>query len=117
VTGTVINAKVFSRKGVDKDERAKDIENRKRPSSSRTRTTRSRSSKTRPTSGSSGCCTARRPPRSWSTTRPRPAQQGPGGDRHAADEIPEKYWPEIAVGGAEEKVAKILENFNEQRSW
>jgi len=27
VTGTVINAKVFSRKGVDKDERAKDIEN------------------------------------------------------------------------------------------
>src|SRR5207244_2486421 len=30
------------------------------------------------------------------------------------DEIPEKYWPEIAVGGAEEKVAKILENFNEQ---
>src|SRR5919199_4256230 len=31
------------------------------------------------------------------------------------DEIPEKYWPEIAVGGAEEKVAKILENFNEQK--
>src|SRR5438094_3472864 len=55
VTGTVINAKVFSRKGVDKDERAKDIE------------------------------------------------------------IQEKYWPEIAVGGAEEKVAKILENFNEQK--
>src|SRR5258706_6959534 len=27
VTGTVINAKVFSRKGVDKDERAKDIAN------------------------------------------------------------------------------------------
>src|SRR5207245_4407440 len=27
VQGTVINAKVFSRKGVDKDERAKDIEN------------------------------------------------------------------------------------------
>src|SRR5467141_2691804 len=39
----------------------------------------------------------------------------PGVTDTLLDEIPEKYWPEIAVGGAEEKVAKILENFNEQK--
>ncbi|TMB24957.1 MAG: DNA-directed RNA polymerase subunit beta, partial [Deltaproteobacteria bacterium] len=75
VTGTVINAKVFSRKGVDKDERAKDVDDKGHVL----------------------------------------LNKGQAIADAQLDEIPEKYWPEIAVGGAEEKVAKILENFNEQK--
>ncbi len=56
VTGTIIGAKVFSRKGVEKDERAKaDRVVPTRPSSSRTRTTRSRSSRTRRSPRSASC--------------------------------------------------------------
>jgi DNA-directed RNA polymerase subunit beta len=46
VTGIVINARVFARKGTEKDDRAKDIEDHERARSRRTATTRSRSSAT-----------------------------------------------------------------------
>jgi DNA-directed RNA polymerase subunit beta len=44
VTGIVINARVFARKGTEKDDRSRDIEDRRRRSCSPTSATRSRSS-------------------------------------------------------------------------
>ena len=70
VTGTVINAKVFSRKGVDKDERAKDIENQEEAKLLKDQNDEIKHPQgLAPTSGSSGSSTASRPPPSWWTTR------------------------------------------------
>jgi DNA-directed RNA polymerase subunit beta len=71
VVGTVINAKVFSRKGVDKDERAQQIEDEEEARLSRIRTTRSGSSATRVAARCSRCWSARPPTGVWSTTRAR----------------------------------------------
>src|SRR6266404_5206861 len=116
VTGTVINAKVFSRKGVDKDERAKDIENQEEAKLLKDQNDEIKILK------DSSYKRIKRLLHGKETTAKLVDDKG-----HVLlnkgqeitdtllDEIPEKYWPEIAVGGAEEKVAKILENFNEQK--
>src|SRR5881296_787183 len=116
VTGTVINAKVFSRKGVDKDERAKDIENQEEAKLLKDQNDEIKILK------DSAYKRIKRLLHGKETSAKLVDDKG-----HVLlnkgqevtdtllDEIPEKYWPEIAVGGAEEKVAKILENFNEQK--
>jgi len=116
VTGTVINAKVFSRKGVDKDERAKDIENQEEAKLLKDQNDEIKILK------DSSYKRIKRLLHGKETTAKLVDDKG-----HVLlnkgqqitdtmlDEIPEKYWPEIAVGGVEEKVAKILENFNEQK--
>src|SRR5438105_836492 len=116
VTGTVINAKVFSRKGVDKDERAKDIENQEEAKLLKDQNDEIKILK------DSAYKRIKRLLHGKGTSAKLVDDKG-----HVLlnkgqevtdtllDEIPEKYWPEIAVGGAEEKVAKILENFNEQK--
>jgi DNA-directed RNA polymerase subunit beta len=116
VQGTVINAKVFSRKGVDKDERAKDIENQEEAKLLKDQNDEIKILK------DSAYKRIKRLLHGKETTAKLVDDKG-----HVLlnkgqevtdtllDEIPEKYWPEIAVGGAEEKVAKILENFNEQK--
>ncbi|HUJ27815.1 MAG TPA: DNA-directed RNA polymerase subunit beta, partial [Myxococcales bacterium] len=116
VTGTVINAKVFSRKGVDKDERAKDIENQEEAKLLKDQNDEIKILK------DSSYKRIKRLLHGKQTTAKLVDDKGhvllnKGQDVTDAglDEIPEKYWPEIAVGGAEEKVAKILENFNEQK--
>jgi DNA-directed RNA polymerase subunit beta len=116
VTGTVINAKVFSRKGVDKDERAKDIENQEEAKLLKDQNDEIKILK------DSSYKRIKRLLHGKQTTAKLVDDKGhvllnKGQDVTDAllDEIPEKYWPEIAVGGPEEKVAKILENFNEQK--
>src|SRR5947207_1772620 len=116
VTGTVINAKVFSRKGVDKDERAKDIENQEEAKLLKDQNDEIKILK------DSSYKRIKRLLHGKQTTAKLVDDKGhvllnKGQDvtEVLLDEIPEKYWPEIAVGGAEEKVAKILENFNEQK--
>ncbi len=116
VTGTVINAKVFSRKGVDKDERAKDIENQEEAKLLKDQNDEIKILK------DSAYKRIKRLLHGKETTAKLVDDKGKvllnkGQEITDAllDEIPEKYWPEIAVGGAEEKVAKILENFNEQK--
>jgi len=116
VTGTVINAKVFSRKGVDKDERAKDIENQEEAKLLKDQNDEIKILK------DSSYKRIKRLLHGKQTTAKLVDDKGhvllnKGQDvtDTLLDEIPEKYWPEIAVGGAEEKVARILENFNEQK--
>src|SRR4051795_5348746 len=116
VTGTVINAKVFSRKGVDKDERAKDIENQEEAKLLKDQNDEIKILK------DSAYKRIKRLLHGKETTAKLVDDKGHvllnKGQQIAdtqLDEIPEKYWPEIAVGGAEDKVAKILENFNEQK--
>jgi DNA-directed RNA polymerase subunit beta len=116
VTGTVINAKVFSRKGVDKDERAKDIENQEEAKLLKDQNDEIKILK------DSSYKRIKRLLHGKQTTAKLVDDKGhvllnKGQDVTDAllDEIPEKYWPEIAVGGPEEKVARILENFNEQK--
>jgi DNA-directed RNA polymerase subunit beta len=116
VTGTVINAKVFSRKGVDKDERAKDIENQEEAKLLKDQNDEIKILK------DSSFKRIKRLLHGKTTSAKLVDDKGhvllnKGQDVTDAqlDEIPEKYWPEIAVGGAEEKVARILENFNEQK--
>jgi DNA-directed RNA polymerase subunit beta len=116
VTGTVINAKVFSRKGVDKDERAKDIENQEEAKLLKDQNDEIKILK------DSAYKRIKRLLHGKNTTAKLVDDKGKVLLNKAQDvtdalldEIPEKYWPEIAVGGAEEKVAKILENFNEQK--
>jgi len=116
VTGTVINAKVFSRKGVDKDERAKDIENQEEAKLLKDQNDEIKILK------DSSYKRIKRLLHGKQTTAKLVDDKGhvllnKGQDVTDAllDEIPEKYWPEIAVGGPEERVARILENFNEQK--
>src|SRR4051812_18125934 len=116
VSGTVINAKVFSRKGVDKDERAKDIENQEEAKLLKDQNDEIKILK------DSAYKRIKRLLHGKETTAKLVDDKGHvllnKGQQIAdtqLDEIPEKYWPEIAVGGAEDKVAKILENFNEQK--
>jgi len=112
----VINAKVFSRKGVDKDERAKDIENQEEAKLLKDQNDEIKILK------DSSYKRIKRLLHGKETTAKLVDDKGhvllnKGQEISDTllDEIPEKYWPEIAVGGAEEKVAKILENFNEQK--
>ncbi len=116
VTGTVINAKVFSRKGVDKDERAKDIENQEEAKLLKDQNDEIKILK------DSSYKRIKRLLHGKQTTAKLVDDKGhvllnKGQDvtDTLLDEIPEKYWPEIAAGGPEEKVARILENFNEQK--
>ncbi len=116
VTGTVINAKVFSRKGVDKDERAKDIENQEEAKLLKDQNDEIKILK------DSAYKRVKRLLHGKETTAKLVDDKGKvllNKGQEITDslleEIPEKYWPEVAVGGAEDKVGKILENFNEQK--
>jgi DNA-directed RNA polymerase subunit beta len=116
VSGTVINAKVFSRKGVDKDERAKDIENQEEAKLLKDQNDEIKILK------DSSYKRIKRLLHGKTTTAKLVddkghvlLNKGQEVSDTGLDEIPEKYWKEIAVGGAEEKVGKILENFEEQK--
>ena len=101
VTGTVINAKVFSRKGVDKDERAKDIENQEEAKLLKDQNDEIKILK------DSSYKRIKRLLHGKQTTAKLVDDKGhvllnKGQDvtDTLLDEIPEKYWPEIAVGRA-----------------
>ena len=111
VGGIVINARVFTRKGTEKDERAKDIEDHERVRLEKMRDEEIkilRDSFFRQIKR-----TARRHARrraSWSTTRARSSSpKGQELDEASLDVIPRKYWGELPVEGAEELATKLKE--------
>ncbi|MHB8420342.1 MAG: DNA-directed RNA polymerase subunit beta [Myxococcales bacterium] len=122
VSGTVINAKVFSRKGVDKDERAKEIE-----STEEAKLLKDQNDEIKILKDSAykkirkllvGKETAAKLVDDKGKTL---LNKGESLTDAMLDEVPERYWGEIAVGGQgspgsiEEKVSRVLKNFNDQK--
>ncbi len=117
VSGTVISAKVFSRKGVDKDERAKQIE-----SEEEAKLLKDQNDEIKILRDSSfqkirklliGKETSAKLVDEKGKTLLNKAQELTDA---LLDEVPDRYWGEIAVGGSvEERVERVLKNFNDQR--
>ena len=118
VAGTVINAKVFSRKGVDKDERAKEIE-----SSEEAKLLKDQNDEIKILKDSKAFQKVRKLLVGKETSAKLVDDKGKtllNKGQTLSDEVltelPEKYWGEIAVGGTvEERIERILQNFNDQR--
>jgi DNA-directed RNA polymerase subunit beta len=118
VNGTVINAKVFSRKGVDKDERAKEIEAQEEAKLLKDQNDEIKILK------DAAYQKVKRHLAGKETTNKLVddkgkvlLNKGKVLSDEALEEVPERYWQEISVGDAalETRVKKIIENFNEQR--
>ena len=117
VSGTVISAKVFSRKGVDKDERAKQIE-----SEEEAKLLKDQNDEIKILRDSSfqkirkllvGKETSAKLVDEKGKTL---LNKGQELTEELLDEVPDRYWGEIAVGGTvEERVERVLKNFNDQR--
>ncbi|MEI6224277.1 MAG: DNA-directed RNA polymerase subunit beta [Deltaproteobacteria bacterium] len=119
VSGTVINAKVFSRKGVEKDERAKAIED-----TEEAKLLKDQNDEIRIIQDSafqkirkllSGKEVAAR---LVDDKGEQLLKKGDALSDEILDTVPQRYWGEIAVAGTQdvqEKVRKIVENFDEQR--
>jgi DNA-directed RNA polymerase subunit beta len=119
VAGTVIGARVFSRRGIEKDERAKDIEDLEEArllkdqndeiaiimKSARERASRLLGGKT---------ASAKLVDDKGRTLLPK----GKKIDSDLLQEIPEKYWGEISVddGEIQERVQRLMEGMQEQVS-
>jgi DNA-directed RNA polymerase subunit beta len=117
VIGTIINAKVFSRKGVDKDERAKQIESQEED-----KLLKDQNDEIKILQDS-----AYKRVRSLLKGKEVSAKliddkghqllkKGDILDDALLDQVPQRYWGEVAVGGSvEDKVRKIIESFEEQK--
>ncbi|HZZ84406.1 MAG TPA: DNA-directed RNA polymerase subunit beta [Anaeromyxobacteraceae bacterium] len=119
VTGTVINAKVFSRKGVDKDERAKAIEEMEEA-----KLLKDQNDEIRIVQDSAFQKIRRLVAGKEVSARlvdDKGEQLLKKGDvltDELLDTVPQRYWGEIAISGQgdlQEKVRKIVENFEEQK--
>ncbi len=117
VQGTIINAKVFSRKGVDKDERAKQIESMEEEKLLKDQNDEIKilqdSAYKRVRSMLKGKeCQAKL----IDDKGKQLLKKGDVLDDALLDQVPLKYWTEIAVGGGiEDRVRKIVESFEEQK--
>jgi DNA-directed RNA polymerase subunit beta len=117
VTGTVINAKVFSRKGVEKDERAKSIEEMEEAKLLKDQNDEIRIIQ------DSAFQKIRRllagkevSGRLVDDKGNQLLKKGDVLDDALLDSIPQRYWAEIAVDGDVQELArKIVENFEEQK--
>jgi DNA-directed RNA polymerase subunit beta len=117
VTGTIINAKVFSRKGVEKDDRAKEIE-----ATEEAKLLKDQNDEIKIIQDS-----AYKKIRQLLKGKEISAKlvddkgnvllkKGDIVTDEMLDPVPLKYWTEIAVGGTvEDKVRRIAESFEEQR--
>jgi DNA-directed RNA polymerase subunit beta len=119
VSGTVINAKVFSRKGVEKDDRAKAIEEAEEAKLLKDQNDEIRiiqdSAYQKIRKLLSGKEAAAR---LVDDKGEQLLKKGDSLSDDALDTVPQRYWGEIAVAGTQdvqEKVRKIVENFEEQR--
>jgi DNA-directed RNA polymerase subunit beta len=117
VTGTVINAKVFSRKGVEKDERAKAIEEMEEA-----KLLKDQNDEIKIIQDSAFQKIRRLLAGKEATARlvdDRGEQLLKKGDvlsDELLDGIPQRYWGEVAVeGDVSDLVRKIIENFEEQK--
>jgi DNA-directed RNA polymerase subunit beta len=117
VSGTVINAKVFSRKGVDKDERAKAIEEMEEA-----KLLKDQNDEIRIIQDSAFGKIRQLLSGKEATARlvddkgEQLVKKGDALDDALLDAIPQRYWGELQVeGDVSAHVRKIIENFDEQR--
>jgi DNA-directed RNA polymerase subunit beta len=118
VSGTVINAKVFSRKGVDKDERAKAIEEMEEA-----RLLKDQNDEIRIIQDSAYLKIRKLlvgkevGARLVDDKGEQLLKKGDVFTDEMLDQVPQRYWGEISIAGSDvhEKVRKIIDNFEEQR--
>jgi DNA-directed RNA polymerase subunit beta len=119
VSGTVINAKVFSRKGVDKDERAKAIEEIEEAKLLKDQNDEIRIVQDSAFQKIRRLLTSKEVSgRLVDDKGNQLLKKGDMLDDALLDTVPQRYWGEVAglVGGdLSDKVRKIIENFEEQR--
>ena len=100
VGGIVINARVFSRKGTEKDERAKDIEDHERVRLEKMRDEEIKILRDSFFRQIKRQLVGARPPASWSMTRGRSSSpRGRTSTTTPSSPIPRKYWGELPVEG------------------
>ena len=116
VVGTVINAKVFSRKGVDKDERAKEIE-----AAEEAKLLKDQNDEIKILQ-ESAYAKIRRMLNGRETTAKLVddkgqtlLERGDTIDDAKLDKVPRRYWGEIAAGEIQGTVQKVIASFEEQR--
>ncbi|MDF1565018.1 MAG: DNA-directed RNA polymerase subunit beta [Deltaproteobacteria bacterium] len=118
VSGTVIGAKVFSRKGVEKDERARAIESAEEAKLLKDQTAEIRILRENALGKLKkllkGATVAARLVDDQGKTI---VKKGDEIDENALTEIPEKYWPEISVSDekVEQRVRAVVSSYTEQR--
>jgi DNA-directed RNA polymerase subunit beta len=115
VSGVVINARVFSRKGTEKDDRAREIEDQERAKLEKDMADEIKIIRESAYDRVRRCSSARPPRPSSSTTRARCSWRE--GQKIAAaelDPIPKKYWKDIEVDKGRETIRTILEQLDEQ---
>ncbi|MFN7146537.1 MAG: DNA-directed RNA polymerase subunit beta, partial [Myxococcota bacterium] len=117
VVGTVINAKVFSRKGVDKDERAKEIESQEEAKLLKDQNDEIKILQDSAYKRIRSLFKGKEVSAKLIDDKGRQLlKKGDVLTDELLDQVPQKYWGEIAVGGTvEEKVRKIIESFEEQK--
>ncbi len=117
VVGTVINAKVFSRKGVDKDERAKEIESQEEAKLLKDQNDEIKILQDSAYKRIRGLFKGKEVSAKLIDDKGRQLlKKGDVLDDALLDQVPQKYWGEIAVGGSvEDKVRKIIESFEEPK--
>ena len=119
VQGIVISAKVFSRKGTEKDERAKDIEDQEKEKLLADQRDEVKIVSESYHAKHAQAAASARPRRcAWSTTRARScAPRGRRSTSATLDEVPPRYWPELqveeAAGKTEEKVEQLATQLQE----
>ncbi len=117
VSGTVINAKVFSRKGVDKDERAKEIESAEEAKLLKDQNDEIKILKDAAYKKVRRLLVGKETSAKLVDDKGKAlAGKGEAVTEALLDQIPERYWGEIAVGGTvEEKIERALASFNDQK--
>ncbi|AKU91683.1 DNA-directed RNA polymerase subunit beta [Vulgatibacter incomptus] len=116
VVGTVINAKVFSRKGVDKDERAKEIE-----AAEEAKLLKDQNDEIKILRDSAYAKIARMLGGKKTSAKlvddkgQTLLEKGTELSASVLAGVPQKYWPEIVTDGTEDLVRKVVASFEEQR--
>ncbi len=117
VVGTVINAKVFSRKGVDKDERAKEIESQEEAKLLKDQNDEIKILQDSAFQRARSFLIGKEVTAKLVDDKGRQLlKKGDVLDDALLDQVPQKYWAEISVGRqVEEKVRALIDSFEQQK--
>jgi DNA-directed RNA polymerase subunit beta len=117
IVGTIINAKVFSRKGVEKDERTKDIEDQEIAKLLKDQEEESQIIQSNAYAKIKKSLVGKRAAAKLTDRKKKKAllKKGEVITEQSLERIPRRLWSNISlVGAGEEKIAQILEKTNEQ---
>ncbi len=117
IVGTIINAKVFSRKGVEKDERSKDIEDHEIAKLLKDQEEESQIIQNNAYAKIKKSLIGKRSAAKLTDRKKKKVllKKGEVITEKSLERIPRKLWSDISlVGAGEEKIAQILEKTNEQ---